>query len=189
MLLMGALVLGCGWYVLHIWNREVILFERGFSYREGSNTVYFVYTEVKSIRQRAERLRYFGGLWRRTVYRITVRTVRDEVITLTNVYKRIDELGIRLEAAYNNTRRPVVERLLRQGEVVKFGEHLGLNAEGFVAGERTLTWATFAGYKAQGGRLIVLKQGGDEWARVPLEEIDNVTLLLDLVKAHQKLAQ
>ena len=33
--LLAVLGLGVSWYLLHHWNREVVLFERGFSYREG----------------------------------------------------------------------------------------------------------------------------------------------------------
>jgi hypothetical protein len=186
MLIMGVLVLGCGWYVLHVWNREVILFEHGFSYREGSYTVFFVYTEIKSIRQRAERLRYLGGLVRRTVYRTTVRTVRDEVITLNNIYRRMDDLSVRLETLYNAVRRPVVEHLLRQGESVPFGIHLSLSAKGIIAGERTLAWADFAGFRVQAGKLILLTAPESEWFSAPLGEIDNVMLLLDLIRVGQQ---
>jgi hypothetical protein len=35
-LITASLGLALGWYILHIWNREIILYERGFSYREGS---------------------------------------------------------------------------------------------------------------------------------------------------------
>ena len=28
--------LGVGWFLTHFWNREVIIYKRGFSYREGS---------------------------------------------------------------------------------------------------------------------------------------------------------
>jgi hypothetical protein len=186
MLIMGMLVLGCGWYVLHVWNREVILFEHGFSYREGSHTVFFVYSEIKSIRQRAERLRYLGGLVRRTVYRMTIRTIRDEVITLTNIYRRMDELSVRLEVLYNAVRRPVVEHLLHQGENVSFGSHLSLSEKGIVAGERTLAWTDFAGSRAQAGKLILLANTESEWFSTPLEEIDNLMLLLELLRVGQQ---
>ena len=186
MLIMGLLVLGCGWYVLHVWNREVILFEHGFSYREGSHTVFFVYTEIKSIRQRAERLRYLGGLVRRTVYRTTVRTVRDDVITLTNIYRRMDDLSVRLETLYNAVRRPVVEHLLRQGETVTFGAHLSLSAKGIIAGEHILTWTDFAGFRVQAGKLILMTTPESEWFSAPLEEIDNLMMLLDLLRVGQQ---
>lgn len=186
MLIMASLVLGCGWYVLHVWNREVVLFEHGFSYREGSHTVFFVYSEIKSIRQRAERLRYLGGLVRRTIYQTTVQTIRDESITLTNIYRRMDELSVRLEVLFNAVRRPVVEHQLQQGEKVAFGTHLFLSGKGIVAGERTLAWADFAAFRARSGKLILIASPDREWVSVPLEEIDNLMLLFELLRARQQ---
>ena len=31
---MGIATVVVGWYVAHLWNREVVLYERGFSYRQ-----------------------------------------------------------------------------------------------------------------------------------------------------------
>ncbi|NWF69529.1 MAG: hypothetical protein HXY40_10625 [Chloroflexi bacterium] len=185
MVLMALLVLAFGWYIVHIWNREVILYEHGFSYREGSNTVYFTYGEIKSVRQRAERLRYFGGLWRRDVYQISVRTMRDEVITLSSMYRRVDELGLRLEKQFNTVRRPVVEEMLKRGESVPFGAALALTANGLTFDQHRLAWAEFAGFRAQGGRLLLLQKPAQEWQSLPLDEIDNLLLLLDFLRAAQ----
>ena len=88
--IMALVALGLGWYVLHVWNREIILYEVGFSYREGSKTVFFRYDEIAGIRQHAERLAYFGGLLRRDVYRFTVTTREAERFTITNLYRRAD---------------------------------------------------------------------------------------------------
>ncbi len=52
----ALVVLVAGWYVLHGWNREIILYERGFSYREGSQTIFMRYDEIAAVRLRAERL-------------------------------------------------------------------------------------------------------------------------------------
>jgi uncharacterized membrane protein YobD (UPF0266 family) len=182
MLIMALLVLAIGWYVLHIWNREVILYEHGFSYREGSNTVYFVYSEVKSIRQRAQRVKYLGGLWQRRVYRTTIRTIRDEVLHLTALYNRIDELGFRLEECFNAIRRPVIEEQLKRGESVSFGDSLKMSAQGLVVGDKTLVWEDFAGYRAQKGHLVLLAKPDSEWHKIPLDSIDNLTLLLEMMR-------
>src|SRR5262245_18615453 len=47
----AGVVLTLGWRVLHFWNREVVLYEEGFSYREGAKPIFFLYHEVLSIRQ------------------------------------------------------------------------------------------------------------------------------------------
>ena len=100
-IIMAVVALAAGWPVLHLWNWEIILYTDGFSVREGSRTVFFVYEEIRSIRQSGQQLAYFGGLVRRSTLRFTVITVRDERIVLTNLYIHVEQLASRLEAKVN----------------------------------------------------------------------------------------
>src|SRR5690606_15868318 len=45
-LLFSAVGLGTAWYVAHYWNREIVLYEQGFSYRQGSQVGHFRYTDI-----------------------------------------------------------------------------------------------------------------------------------------------
>lgn len=173
-----------GWYVLHVWNREIILFEHGFSYREGSNTVYFRYDEIASIRQRAERLAYFGGLVRRDVYRYTVVTTQGERFSITNLYRRTGELGAKLTEQINRVLGPKVAARLANGETVSFGDTLTANAEGLRENGRALAWANFGGYRLGGSRLTLLDAAGAVWYALPLPDVDNVNLLLELLRQY-----
>jgi hypothetical protein len=182
---MAAVALALGWYVLHIWNREIILYERGFSYREGSNTVFFRYDEVASIRQRAERLAYFGGLLRRDIYRFTVTTTEAERFTVTNLYRRPDELGARLTERINHVLQPAIAARLANGEAVPFGDALRLSASGLHEGGRDLLWAHYGSYHLGGSRLTFTDASGAVWYSVRLSEVDNVNLLLEFLRQHQ----
>ena len=183
--LMAIIALGLGWYVLHVWNREIILYERGFSYVEGSKTVFFLYDEVSSIRLRAERLAYFGGLIRRDLYRFTVTTREDEHFTITNVYKRADELGTRLTDRINQTLGPNIARKLASGEKIPFSDTLIVSKDGLFEDNRTLAWADYGGYRLGNHQLALLDKNSAVWLALPLPEIDNVTLLLELLRSHQ----
>src|SRR5690606_17619332 len=107
--------LAAGWYVLHGWNREIILYEGGFSYREGSRTVYFRYEEIAGIRLRAERLAYFGGVIRRDRYRFVVTSWQGDRFVITNLYRRAAELGTRLTEQVNRVLQPAISRRLAAG--------------------------------------------------------------------------
>lgn len=186
---MGVVTMVMGWRALHFWNREIILFEHGFSYREGANVVYFLYHEIRSIRQHGERLAYFGGLLRRTVFRFTLKTIRDETMTLTNLYRHIDQLVERIEQKVYPLLEPYVAELLAKGEKVAFSDTLQVSSAGLSEGGRDLAWDAFAGYKIGGGRLTVFAHPGQtEWLSLPLPEIDNIPLLINLLKAHQSLS-
>ena len=182
-ILMAAVVLALGWYLLHIWNREIILYERGFSYREGSQTVFFQYAEIRALRLRAERKAYFGGLIRRAVYRFTVTTTAGEVFTITNLYRRTAELGERLNERVDLVLLPRLAAQIERGETVTFGERLSLSADGLRAEGGTLAWEHFAGWEVGGGHIRLKSTAGEVWSAVPLAEIDNITILLVMLRA------
>jgi hypothetical protein len=184
-ILMALVALAAGWYVLHHWNREVVLYEDGFSYREGSRPVFFRYTEIATMRQRAERLSYLGGLYRRTVYRFVLTTWQGDVIVLTNLYRRVAELGSRMERKVNAVLWPVIAEKLAKGEIVPFSATLGLSARGLHEGKRELTWSEYGGYRVENRRLTVLNSRGDVWFSLPLTELDNITLLLNVLRQHE----
>jgi len=180
--LFAGLALALGWYVMHLWNREVIIYEHGFNYREGSSIADFHYNEVVSFRQKAERLRYFGGLFRRNVYSFTVRTIRDEVMKVTNLYTDIEKLGHNLEIGINSVLRNKITRALQNGEAVTFGVGFEVSQAGITADGRVLAWDAFAGFGAKGGHLTIASTTDETWYQIPLEEVDNLTLLFEVLR-------
>lgn len=183
--IMAAVALVAGWWVLHLWNREVVLYEFGFSYREGGRVVPFLYPEIASLRQRAERLSYFGGLVRREVYRFTLTTIRGERIVLGSRYRRVAELGVRLEERLNHSLLPILQERLARGERIPFSDTLRLSAGGLHDGERALSWDDFGGFRIAGGQLAALDRGGATWFSLPLPDVDNVALLLELTRSRR----
>lgn len=179
---MGVLAVVIGWAILHLWNREVILYERGFSYREGSRTVFFLYSEVQSIQQQAERRSYFGGLIRRHIIRVTVRTAQGETMVLDRIYRRIDELAVQLEQWVNRAKRPIVEAKLENGAEVTFGDGLTLTQQGIKVRDDLLLWDDYAGYRIANRQLILQSKSNTEWGSIPLSNLENPTLLLDLLQ-------
>lgn len=184
--LFGAIALGLSWYVMHLWNREVIIYEHGFNYREGSAIADFQYNEVVSFRQKAERLRYFGGLFRRNVYNFTVRTIRDEVMTVTNLYTDIDKLGTNLELGINSVLRPKIQRSLQSGDSVSFGENFEVNSDEIKTSDSQLHWEDFKGFSISQGKLTLATVTDETWYQIPLEAVDNLSILVEILRKHQK---
>ncbi len=178
----AGVALALSWYVMHLWNREFILYEYGFNYREGSVIADFHYSEVVSFRQKAERLRYFGGLFRRNVYVFTIRTIRDEVMTATNLYTDIEKLGHNLEFGINSILRNKVTRALKNGESVNFGDAFSISEVGITGNDRTLAWGAFAGFGAKGGKLTIASETDENWYQIPLEDVDNLKLLFEVLR-------
>lgn len=179
---MGVVTLALGWYTLHLWNREVLLFERGFTYREGSRIISFLYSEIRSVRQQGERLAYFGGRVRRDVHKITLTTHQGETLVLTDIYRRAGEMGAKLEAGVNKALRPLVDARLMDGKAYPFGAGLAVSSAGIHSGDQLLSWGDFGGYKVEGRQLRLLDTSGAVWASAPLSEVENITLLIDLLR-------
>lgn len=182
-LIMGLVTMAMGWRVLHFWNREIVVYEHGFSYREGSATVYFMYAEIISIRQRGERLAYFGGLFRRTVYRFTLTTIRGEKMVLSNLYRRVEQLIEQIEQKVYPLLEAYIADRLAKGEKVAFGDDLRLSSAGLHAPPGELPWSQLENFKVGGGRLsLIARPDKAEWLSLPLSEIDNIPLLLKLLR-------
>jgi len=179
----SLLSFGLGWYVLHLWNREVVLYERGFTYREGSQVTSIQYSEIVAIRQRAERIMFFGVM-PRDIYEYTLLTKEDELIKLSNLYRGIDAVGPRLNAAIQKARRPIVDHLLSNGETLVFHDHLNMTSTGLIQAEQTLTWESIDNYRTVAGQLVIFNQPDKAWFTGRLEEIDNLTLLITLLRDH-----
>lgn len=186
--LMTVLALVIGWVILHSWNREVVLYERGFSYRQGSQLAYILFNEVRSIHLHAERVAYFGGLIRRTIRRFTLVTVHDETVLLDSRYRRVDDLLSRLERAILPHLRAHADKRLAEGQTVRFGARLGLWSAGLSVDERQLPWTDYHSYGVQGGQLYIRAQANPEimWTSIPLAEIENLALLVEFLRVHSE---
>lgn len=189
-LLMAALGLGLGWYVLHGWNREIILYERGFSYREGGAFVYFTYDEVRGVTAQIGQQSYLGGRIRRIRHRFTLTTHSGDQFTITDLYRRAGALGAELSARVEATIRATLPDCLARGERILFGERLAVTATGLVSladrvtgePERALPWGEYGSYRVAQRQLDLLDTQGESWLKVPLNRIENVALLVRLLR-------
>jgi hypothetical protein len=185
-IIMAAVVLGLGWRVLHFWNREIVLYEEGFSYREGARPIFFLYHEVLSIRQQGQRLAYFGGLIRRNTYKFTLTTLRGEVMILDNTYVRIEELGANVEKKIYAVLEPYLKEEMAKGEKIPFSDTLRLSNNGLEEKGRELPWEEFDGYKISAGKLLIFAQPDTAlWLSIPLPEVDNLPILVRWLKQRE----
>lgn len=182
MLIMAALTMLISWRALHSWNREIVLYEYGFSYREGGAEIQFIYAEITSIRLKAEQRSYFGGIFKRNFYRFTVFTINAETFVITNLYRRTSELGAKLQERVNRELRPTIARRLAVGDAVLFSDTLRLSETGLHESGRDLAWDQYGGYQLGGGNLSLFTVDKSLWFSLPLPEFDNITILLDLLK-------
>jgi hypothetical protein len=169
------------WLILHHWNREVILYERGFTYREGSSLRAFPYSTIVSFQQRAVKFAVLQR-WPIVVYRGLLRTDQDELLIVNNVYSDIEKLVKRLEGLVTRARLPVVSAKFQAGEKVSFGP-ISLSGQAMFVGDKTLPWSSWEGYRFANNNLVLTDKSGADWAALPILEIDQILLLVALLKA------
>lgn len=173
------------WYVMHHWNREVVLYERGFTYQQGSNTAFVLYKNVVGFQQRIEKIS-LAGFFKRTVYDYTLVTNLDETLRITNLYSETAKLTRALDAFISRDRLPIIREQMADGKEARFSDHLRLTREGILFEERELFWHEFKGYRVQGGILIIQSHDNPEWAKEPVIDINNPVLLISLLKEYRK---
>jgi len=80
----------------------------------------------------------------------------------------------------------VIAERLAKGETVAFSAALGLSERGLHEGGRDLTWEQYGGYRIENRKLALLNQVGEVWFAVPLTEVDNITLLLQVLRERNR---
>lgn len=180
----AAFGVAAAWYVLHFWNREVVLYEKGFSYQRGSVTAYFRYENIITMRQSIEKQSFMG--FSRMVYNYLLITDMDEELAINNLYSNTEKLTRSLDALIARDRLPHIRQMLADGRDVPFSEGFRLSREGLFYGESELFWHEFSAYRIQNSKLILQSKTNPEWAAIPLKSINNPPLLLALLKERVK---
>jgi hypothetical protein len=173
-----------GWYILHLWNREVVLYEKGFSYRRGSVTAYFPYEKIVTMRQSIEKQSFLA--FSRTVYNYLLISDLDEELAINNLYSNTEKLTRSLDALIARARLPHIRQMIADGQAVPFSDGFRISREGLLHDERELFWHEFSAYRIQNSKLILQSKDNPEWAAIPLKIINNPPLLLALLKERVK---
>jgi hypothetical protein len=171
------------WTLAHYWNREVILFQYGFSYKQGSVVATFSYYQIKSFVLNIERIRYFG-VFPFVQYRCVMTSEAGDIMTLNNVYKDVPKLIDTLEKLITELRLPITNAILEQGQTANFGDALGINKQGILdlASNETLAWNSYGGYQLDGKTLTIQAHPNTLWKTYPVSTFANLRLFVTLMK-------
>ena len=165
------------WYILHLWNREIVLYETGFTYREGSRVASIAYEAIVRVRQNIEGIAGLG-----TLYDYRMLTRDEEIIRVNNLYSDTVQLINRLDALISRQQSQQVRQQLDDGQAVWFGDQLKASREGLEHAGQAIFWHEISGYRVQDGTLIIQTQADPAWAQVAVTEIDNVVVFIALLK-------
>ncbi|MDQ7034090.1 MAG: hypothetical protein Q9P01_04435 [Anaerolineae bacterium] len=97
-------------------------------------------------------------------------------------FSDIRKLVTRLEGYIARDRLLIIQQALDKGETVDVGAGLRLSKSGLNYEGRELLWQDVGKRNIKDGNLILRTQNNDEWARVPIAELNNPVLLLAVLK-------
>lgn len=183
--LFAAVGLAAFWYAAHFWNREVILYEHGFTYRQGSQLGQFRYVDIVRLQPDVSQMAILNII-QRTSFNYTLVTVDDEVLHITNLFSDIARLVARLEGYIIRDRLNIVQQAVNTGQAVDVGAGLCLSKTGLEYEGRELFWHEVGARNIKNGNLIIRTQDNQEWAAIPIMEVNNPMLLLAVLKQYAK---
>ena len=180
-LLFAVSGLSVAWYLAHLWNREVILYERGFTYTEGSRIGHFLYGDIIQMHQKVERIAYLD-LFHRRHYAYTLRSNEDETLHINNIYSDLSRLIKRLEGFITRDRLIIIEAQIAAGQAVALGGGLLVSQAGLEFEGRGLFWHEIGERRIKNNRLSLAKTDGENWLTLPIRDLDNIILTLGIIK-------
>ncbi|XWX03376.1 DUF6585 family protein [Aggregatilineales bacterium SYSU G02658] len=168
------------WAVAHLWNREVIVFEHGFTYRQGSVVAAFPFLLIARVDVQIETLRLFGLLpYERVLGQL--QSEQGDQIRIDWVFKDGRKLLDLLERGVLRDRLPLLQAQLAQGQEVSFGA-LTLTPDGLRDQDgRALPWAEFIRARVERDSVVIIS-GSDVWGRYPERDLHSEALLVLLLK-------
>jgi hypothetical protein len=168
------------WTVAHLWNREVIVFERGFTYRQGSVVAAFPFLMIARVDVQIETLRLFGLLpYERVLGQL--QSEQGDQIHINWVFKDGRKLLDLLERGVLRDRLPLLQTQLAHGQEVSFGA-LTLTPDGLRDQDgRTLPWSEFTRARVERDSIVIIS-GSDVWGRFADADLHSEALLVLLLK-------
>jgi len=172
------------WYTLHHWNREVVLYERGFTFRQGSDTAYILYANVIKLMQNIEVIG--AGSLKRRFFDYKLVTDINEVLPITNVYSNPDKLTRLLERAITRDRLQIMQERLSRGEDITLAENFKLTPDGISLADKELFWRELADARVREGQIIIASTSDEAWHSLPADDFDNPMLAMAALKSMSK---
>lgn len=167
------------WAVAHLWNREVIVFERGFTYRQGSVVAAFPFHMIAQVDVQITTLRLFGLIpYERVLGQL--RSEQGDLIRVDGVFKDSRRLLELLERGILRDRLPVLQAQIDNRQEVEFGA-LTLTREGLRDRDgRALSWEAFTRARVERDSIAIVS-GHDVWGRYHDRDLHSEALLVRLL--------
>jgi hypothetical protein len=178
LLMAGSLA---GWNTYNLWNKGVMVFETGFTWRDRKGIQVWRWEELVSITSAITR-HYTIGIYTGTTRVYTLYLRRHQCLRLSDCFSRVEQLAQELDRNTFPLLYGSSAECYNAGQTVTFGP-LAINTEGMVIGKTAYPWTQVKEVSIHHGFLKIFgkEAGGFGGANVPVATIPNVRVLLAII--------
>ena len=176
--LLGALA---GWSAYSNWNKGVMVYERGFAYRDRKGIQTWRWDNVVSITAAITR-HYTNGIYTGTTHVYTLFNNQNEKVVLNDSFKAIEGLAAVIENGVYPILYERAAQAYNTGQTLTFGP-VAINKGGIVIGKKNYPWVDVKQVSIQNGFVKVSKKDGGWFsgASASAAVIPNLKVLLAII--------
>lgn len=170
-----------GWSAYSNWNKSLVIYDRGFAYRDRKGIQTWQWINVTSITAAITR-HYTNGIYTGTTHVYTLYNNQSEKIVLNDSFKKVEEVAGIIE---NNVYPLLYERAVQvynSGQTLTFGP-VAINKGGILIGKKNYPWTEVKQVSINNGYVKVSKKDGGWFsgASAAAAAIPNLKIMLSIV--------
>lgn len=173
--------LATGWSAYSNWNKSVMIYERGFAYRDRKGVQAWQWISVVSILTAITR-HYYNGVYTGTTHVYTLFNNQNEKLVLNDYFKKVEDIAKIIEQGIYPILYERATQSYNSGQMLTFGP-VAINKGGIVIGKKTYPWTDVKQVSIQNGYVKVSKKDGGWFsgASASAAAIPNLRILLSII--------
>jgi len=170
-----------GWSAYKNWNREIVLYEKGFAIRSRKGIQSWPWSDMVSIKIKVTR-HYTNGIYSGTTHEYTLMNRQNEKLRLNDAFSKVEELAASIEQSFFPLIYEPAAKEYNNGHPLEFGP-VAISKTGMYFGKKTIPWVDIKEVSLQKGELKISRKGGGWFsgARIPAPAIPNLRVLLTII--------
>ena len=180
--LLSGLGLLAGWGAYVNWRKGVVVYERGFAYRDRTGLQTWRWDDILTMTSAITR-HYHNGIYTGTTHIYTLLNRQNQKLKLVDSIGKVEDLAKTIDTNIFPLLYPRAVDQYNAGEMLAFGP-LAISKQGITIGEKTYPWGAVKEVSIHHGILKVTKKEGGWFtgARASASVIPNLRVLLAIIQ-------
>lgn len=178
-LLLLGMAAGLGAYLN--WNKGVVVYDKGFAYRDRKGVQNWTWEEIHSLNAAVTR-HYTNGIYTGTTHQYTLLNRNGGKLVFSDALTKVEDLAAVIEQAIFPRLYAQAAEQYNSGQAISFGP-AEIRKSGITIGKKTYPWPEVGQVSMERGFLRVSKKDGGWFsgASAPASAIPNLRVLLSII--------